>query len=200
MRDPIEPFDDLYRASPDPWGTTTRWYERRKRALLLAALPRERYGRVYEAGCGTGHISAALAARCDDLLASDASDEALAVAARSLEGLANLTLERHRLPNEWPAGSFDLVVLSEVLYFVDDAACDAIADAARAGAGATGTVVACNWRATIEGRGHTGDAVHRRFAARLALPALLEYVDDDFVLTCWSADATSTATREGLGR
>ena len=33
--DPLAPFDALYRTSPDPWGTETRWYERRKRALLL---------------------------------------------------------------------------------------------------------------------------------------------------------------------
>ena len=35
-------FDELYRQSADPGGTTTRWYERRKRAVLLAALPLER--------------------------------------------------------------------------------------------------------------------------------------------------------------
>lgn len=198
MRDPIEPFDALYRASPDPWGTTTRWYERRKRALLLASLPRERHGRVYEAGCGTGHITAALAERCDEVLASDASDKALEVAGRRVAGLANVTLARHRLPDDWPSGSFDLIVLSEVLYFVDRAACDVIADSARGATGVDGVVVACNWRATIEGRGHSGAEVHRRFAERLDLPTLFEYVDDDFVLSGWSADAASAATREGL--
>ena len=46
----------------------------------------------------------------------------------------------------------------------------------------------------------TGDAVHRAFEQALDLPKLFEYVDPDFVLTGWSADATPVATREGLRR
>ncbi len=197
-RHPIAPFDKLYRDSPDPWGTTTRWYERRKRTLLLAALPRERYGAAYEAGCGTGHISSALAERCDTLLASDASSVALPFATRALAAHPNATVARHLLPDDWPARPFDLVVLSEVLYFVDTAGCDAIAVAARESVGSAGTVVACNWRDTIEGRGHSGEEVHRRFEEALGLPRSFEYVDDDFVLSGWSAGVASVARREGL--
>lgn len=196
--DPMGPFDGLYRDTPDPWGTRTRWYERRKRSLLLAALPAERYGSVYEAGCGTGHISVELAPRCDRLLASDGSAAALEVASGMLAGQPNATLVRHILPADWPEDLFDLIVLSEVLYFVDDAACRTIAASARRSAAARGTVVACDWRARIEGRGHSGDAVHRRFDAALDLPKAFEYIDDDFILTGWSADATSVATREGM--
>lgn len=36
-------FEQMYQADPDPWQVASRWYERRKRDLLLAALPRERY-------------------------------------------------------------------------------------------------------------------------------------------------------------
>ena len=32
-------FDRLYAADPDPWGFTSRWYEQRKYALTVAALP-----------------------------------------------------------------------------------------------------------------------------------------------------------------
>lgn len=198
MPDAIEPFDALYQRSPDPWGTTTRWYERRKRALLLAALPRDRYGAAYEAGCGTGHISVELAERCDTLLASDASPVALRVATEALAKHPNATTVLHRLPDDWPAGAFDLIVLSEVLYFIDEAACARVAGAARAAAGASGIVVACDWRDTIGGRGHTGDEVHRRFEQVLDLPKSFEYVDADFVLTGWSRDTASVGTREGL--
>ena len=198
MPDAIEPFDALYRDASDPWGTTTRWYERRKRTLLLAALPRERYGAAYEAGCGTGHISIELAARCDTLLATDASATALRIAADALAGHRNVTTAQHRLPDDWPSGYFDLIVLSEVLYFIDDAACRAVAASARSAARSSGVVVACDWRDTIEGRGHSGEEVHRRFERAIALPKLFEYVDDDFVLSGWSADAVSVAAREGL--
>lgn len=198
MPDTIEPFDALYRSSPDPWGTTTRWYERRKRALLLAALPAERYGAAYEAGCGTGHISVELADRCDTLLATDASEPALQVAARALAGRANVTTALHRLPDDWPPGAFDLIVLSEVLYFIDDPACERVARAARAAAGASGTVVACNWRGAIEGHGHCGEDVHRRFERALELPRSFDCVDADFILSGWSRDTRSVGSREGL--
>ena len=191
-------FDRLYRQSEDPWGTRTRWYERRKRALLMASLPREHYPSIYEPGCGTGHVSVELAARCDTLLASDGSDEALAVAAAALAGRDNVTLCRQQLPTEWPSGSFDLVVFGELLYFLSAPDLLAVAAAARDSAGSHGTIVACDWRAPIEGYGHSGDATHRRFADSLALPRLFEYVDDDFILTGWSRDPTSVARRDGV--
>ena len=37
-------FDAWYRDDPDPFGVRTRWYERRKLAVLLAALQHPRYG------------------------------------------------------------------------------------------------------------------------------------------------------------
>lgn len=198
MASKLAPFDTLYRASSDPWGTTSRWYERRKRSLLLAALPCEHYRSVFEAGCGTGHISVGLAPRCDTLLATDGSVPALAIASRALAGHPNATVALQCLPQDWPVAAFDLIVLSEVLYFVDDTGCDALADAARSSAGASGTVVACNWRGPIEGWGHRGDEVHRRFDEALALPRLFAYADDDFLLSGWSRDATTPAMRDGL--
>ncbi len=193
-----DPFDALYRRDADPWGTHVRWYEHRKRALLIAALPQQRYGSAYEAGCGTGHLSVALATHCDRLLASDGSAEAVELARSATKELPNVEVVRHRLPDEWPAARFDLVVLGELLYFLDNDARTRTAVAARASAGDGGLVVACDWIHFIEGRGLTGDEAHRAFADALALPTVFEYRDDDFVLTGWSADRRSVAQREGL--
>jgi SAM-dependent methyltransferase len=194
----FEVFDDLYARSADPWGTTTRWYERRKRALLMASLPRESYESVYEAGCGTGHISLELSLRATRLLASDASAQAVAIARAALRARTNVVVECHRLPAQWPRRPFDLSVLSELVYFLDDRDCERTALEARDSAGTTGTVVACDWRAAIEGFGHRGDEAHRRFEAALGLPRVFEYLDDDFVLTGWCADRSSVALRDGL--
>jgi SAM-dependent methyltransferase len=191
-------FDLLYRGSRDPWRTQTRWYERRKRSLLLASLPCEFYDSIYEAGCGTGHISLELSPRCTELLASDASADAVVIASAALAARTNVTVERHRLPDDWPARGFDLIVLSELIYFVDAAARRRIAVAAQRSAGNNGTVVACDWRDPIEGYGMRGDEAHRHFEAALDLPRLFQYEDDDFLLTGWSADPDSVARREGL--
>ena len=37
-------FDDFYGDQPDPWGFESRWYERRKRAITMASLPRDSFG------------------------------------------------------------------------------------------------------------------------------------------------------------
>ena len=70
-------FDDLFRRDANPWGTRTRWYEVHKRMLTIACLPQERYARAFEPGCGAGETTAALALRCDSVLASDASADAV---------------------------------------------------------------------------------------------------------------------------
>ena len=60
MSTPAGYFEEMYEGEPDPWGLRERWYEQRKRDLLLAALPDERLGAVLEIGCSTGLITARL--------------------------------------------------------------------------------------------------------------------------------------------
>jgi SAM-dependent methyltransferase len=110
-------FESLYQADPDPWRFASSPYEQEKYAASLAALPARRFRRGLELGCSIGIFTRLLSARCDHLLALDVSDSALA---RARENCATLpvTLENRRIPGEWPEGEFDLIVLSEVLYYL----------------------------------------------------------------------------------
>ena len=63
-------FDD---GNEDPWGVEDSFYERRKRALTLAAPTRDRLGRVLEIGCATGVLTRELAPRSDAVVAVDVS-------------------------------------------------------------------------------------------------------------------------------
>ena len=72
-------FDTLYQQE-DPFEYRTRWYEARKRALTLASLPRDHYLRGWELGCSNGVLTAALAPRCAQLLATDLSEQAVTAA------------------------------------------------------------------------------------------------------------------------
>lgn len=110
-------FDEMFADGDDPWSSES-WYERRKRALTLAALRSERYDRVLDVGCSTGALTTALADRADTVVAVDASVRALAIARRSgaqgiswVHGVAPEVLGEVK-------GPFDLVVLSEVGYFL----------------------------------------------------------------------------------
>ena len=114
-------FDALYSENPDPWEFATSEYERDKYADTVAALPRERYLSGLEVGCSIGVLSRQLAARCDRLLSVDASEIALADARKRNADLTNLEFRRMRVPDDRPDGIYDLIVLSEVLYYFDDA-------------------------------------------------------------------------------
>ena len=58
-------FDQLYAGGQDPYGVHARWYEARKRAVLMASLPRRRYRQAYEPGRGAAALTLELAMRCD---------------------------------------------------------------------------------------------------------------------------------------
>ena len=192
-------FDGLYGASEDPYAVRRRWYEIRKRALLLAALPQARYRRAYEPGCGTGELTQALSQRCDHLLASDFSPHAVEIARGNTRALANVQVVQHVLPAQWPrdAGRFDLIVLSEVGYFLAREEMRCVAACCQASLDADGTLVACDWRPDFDQRRLSTDDVHAALAA-LGLARLVFHEEDDFVLQVWARDGRSVAEREGI--
>ena len=115
---PASYFDELYEGDPDPWSFRTRWYEQRKRELILASLPRPSFRHGYEPACANGETSAVLAQRVDWLLCSDYSAAAVALARERLAALENVRVEQHSLPEDWPRARFDLIVLGEVGYYL----------------------------------------------------------------------------------
>ncbi len=193
-----EHFDSMYTGNDDPWHFRARWYERRKRDLTLACLPQAHFASAYEPGCANGELSLALAPRCERLLVSDGSEKAVQAARRRLAGLQHVEVRQAWLPDEWPQQRFELVVLSEVAYYLDGPSLDLLAAKLHASLVPHGALVACHWRAPIDGCTLTGDEVHLRLVQRLAWPALCRYRDDDLLLEVWSPDSRSVAEREGF--
>ena len=97
-------FEQLYEDNPDPWRVASDWYERRKRALLLASLPCERYQHGFEPGCGNGETTALLLERCNRLCAVDFSEKAVQLTRARLgaEKQDRLHLQCLPLPSCWP--------------------------------------------------------------------------------------------------
>lgn len=112
-------FEKLYAHHSDPWDYETSAYEHAKYAATLASLPRSHYRHGLELGCSIGVLTEKLADRVSTLTAVDTSSTALDRARKRLAGRSQVRWIRAHLPaGEWQ-GSYDLVVLSEVLYYLD---------------------------------------------------------------------------------
>lgn len=191
-------FEAMFGGDADPWRTRTRWYERRKRALALAMLPRERFGRGFEPGCGAGETTLALAACCDELIASDASAQAVAHARRRVAACRNVRVEQGSVPGAWPEGRFDLIMIGELGYYLDAASLANLAAACRRSLTEEGCLIACHWRRGASDMAQSAAAVHAALDAACDGLHVSRYEDEDVLIDVWCADPRSVAQREGL--
>lgn len=157
-------FDDLYAGDPDPWQFETSDYERGKYAATLAALPQARYVSALEVGCSIGVLTRQLAERCDVLVSLDLAERALARARDRCRDLAHVDLRLAQVPNDWPEGTFELILLSEVVYYLDAEDVGRLVTRVRGSLAEGGDVVLVHWT----GETHyplTGDAAAELFIA-----------------------------------
>lgn len=179
-------LDRVHRERPDPWDVDS-WYERRKRAVTLAALPAERYGSGLEVGCSVGALAVDLATRCDRLLAVDASPAAVAAARSRIARTdppgtsASPAVRLARVPGEWPGGRFDLVCISEVGYFLSPGQLAEVVERCASSLTDDGHLLLCHWRHQPAGWPLAGPAVHDAFLAA-GFPVLVEHQEPDFLL------------------
>jgi predicted TPR repeat methyltransferase len=138
-------FESLYARDRDPWRFASSDYERLKYAATLSAIGAAPVRRAWEVGCSIGVFTRALAGICDDLLAVDVAETALAEARRRCADLPHIRLRRLRVPDEWPAGRFDLIVFSEVLYYLSPQDIEQTARQTLASLSPQGRVVLVHW-------------------------------------------------------
>ncbi len=194
-------FDQMYAATSDPWGLATRWYEARKYAISLALLPAPRYQDAFEPGCSVGVLTGKLAGRCGQVLAWDASDAAVRSAAARTAGLPNVSVRRGAIPGEWPAGQFDLIVFSELLYYFAGGELDRVLDRGVASLRPGGTLLAVHWRHPVADYPRSGDDVHQVLAQRRDLARRVGHTETDFTAGVYQRAGralVSVAQAEGL--
>jgi trans-aconitate methyltransferase len=159
-------FEALYARDNDPWRFASSEYERAKYARTLAALPAARYANALEIGCSIGVLTEQLAPRCERLLAIDAAEAPLVEAARRCRAHASVEFARMFVPSEWPQGTFDLVLLSEVLYYLQAHDVAELADRVSGALAPRASVVLVHWIGETN-YPLTADQATEAFVARL---------------------------------
>ncbi|RYH01348.1 methyltransferase domain-containing protein [Salipiger sp. IMCC34102] len=112
----------LYAGTDDPWDFRASPYEAKRFAAVAEALPRESYAAALELGCGNGELARRIAPRCGSYTGLDAVPAALEAARKAVP--AGCFVEGF-LPCALPAppqdSGYDLILLSEILYFMGPA-------------------------------------------------------------------------------
>ncbi|WP_433382163.1 class I SAM-dependent DNA methyltransferase [Actinoplanes sp. CA-142083] len=181
----LDHFVGMYEAKTDPWDNASKWSDQRKYAVTMASLPRERYRRCYEPGCAVGLLTRLLAPRCDEILAVDAVPEAVRTAAEAVRDFPHVTVERAILPADLPSGTFDLIVIGDLLYYLSADDLNDLLTGLRARLEPGGEIVAVHYR---DRSGETWDGAHAHSVlAELGLESVIHHDDEWFVLDVWKA-------------
>ncbi|MRW82750.1 methyltransferase domain-containing protein [Pseudoduganella sp. FT26W] len=194
-------FQQLYEQSDDPWQVRQRWYEQRKRAVLLASLPASHMRHVFEPACGNGELTAALARQADRVTATDLSPAAVQLTRDRLAGAApgRVSVECQRIPQQWPQDSlFDLIVISEMAYYLNTAELDQLRQRCIDTLAMDGALLLCHWRHPFADRQLSTEAIHGAFDDCPDLHRIARHDESDFLLDVWSRSPRSVAQREGV--
>lgn len=173
-------WESFYADGYDPYGYLTSSYEQRKFDITVASLPRPRYRNAYEPGCSIGELTERLAPRCDRLLAADVSQQAVDRNRKRLENLPNVEIVRHELPADFPAGPFDLVLFSEMGYYLPRSTLGELIERMVASLEPGGNLVAVHGRGVSPEIFQPGDLVHRRILLTRGLRHLGSYREPAF--------------------
>ena len=159
----LDDFEARYRVDPDPWGYESSAYERAKYLATLSACGPGPFTSALELGASIGAFTALLARRCEALITLDAAPTAVALARRRLAGdpaLAHVDVRAAVIPADIPDGPFDLVVASEILYYLDASELQMTLDRVRQVMSPGGRLVAVHWRPHGPERPLTAADVH----------------------------------------
>jgi trans-aconitate methyltransferase len=169
-------FEQLYAGDSDPWKFVSSAYERKKYAATLAALPVDHYPRALEIGCSIGVLTHQLAPRCGRLLAIDAAGAPLSEARRRCQDCAHVEYAQMFVPGDWPPGEFDLILLSEVVYYLEAGDVSKLATRVAKALAPQGNVVLVHWTGETD-YPLTGDQAADLFIESLS--GLVEIVESD---------------------
>lgn len=198
MQHKIKYFDRFYDNNDDPWGYQSHWYEERKRQICLAMLLKSQYSRVLEIGCANGCFSKKLAQRAQYLLCLDGHPKAVELTKNALQHLKHVDIECRVLPQEFPSQRFDLIVLSEIAYYLSTDELSLLTEKLSEQLSQHGMLLSCHWRHPVADFELDGNQVHHLLKSQLKLHHYASLTDPDFLIDLWTKETQSLAEQEGI--
>lgn len=112
-------FEGMYRDIADPWGCAAESDGLNNRLFLELLFGSDRYGAILDIGCGLGGFSNQLHRRNDggQVFGVDISETAVA---KARESYPSIQFRAFSVLSEPIEGAYDLITLSEVLWYVLD--------------------------------------------------------------------------------
>ena len=163
----VEGFEHKFRQNIDPWNYTSSPFEHFKRRVLIRACGLTKYGRVLELGCANGETTRALRRISLRLLAVDGSVTAVAAAKRRLAGSIHVTFSCLTVPEEMPRGPFDLIIISELAYYLPEHRLSLLGRRISASLASGGRAVVLNHRRMFDDAAQHPALAHRRLIFHL---------------------------------
>lgn len=153
-------FERKYQESADPWNFNGSAYELERYEVTMQAIAGRHFRHAFEPGCSVGVLTARLAQACDRVTAVDLSETAVAAARIRCARWNNVELRAGSLADPIQEADFDLVVLSEIGYYLP------AGELRRCGAALLGKLVpggcllAVHWLGQSDDHLLSGDEVH----------------------------------------
>jgi cyclopropane fatty-acyl-phospholipid synthase-like methyltransferase len=178
----VDHFEAEYQGAPDPWGYRSSPYEQAKYAATLAACGPGPFDSALELGGSIGVFSARLAPRCRRLTTIDYSPTAVRRARAALAQHRQARVVLGAIPADLPEGSYDLVVASETLYYLDPAALALTFEALAARTVPGARLVCVHWRPPGPERPLTAAHVHEEIRRQPWLRRLTSECRPEYLL------------------
>jgi SAM-dependent methyltransferase len=159
-------FERRYRVEADPWGYRTSPYEHAKYLATLSACGPGPFAAALELGGSIGVFTAMLAPRCRQLATIDFAPTAVAAARGRLAEQRHVSVRLGTIPEAIPPGPFDLVLASEILYYLSETQLQQTLAALERALACGGRLVAVHWIPAGAERPRDARAAHERLLAQ----------------------------------
>lgn len=184
-------FEAKYRTAEDadPWQFASAAYEQQRYDAILYALSGRRYQCAFEPACSVGVLTARLASLCDQVIACDFSETAVAAAQARCAQLPNVTVRCRALTAEETWSSYDLITLCEIGYYFAADEWRHLVDRMVNGMQPGTVLLASHWLGTSADHVQGGSAVHQALQHPLLAQSLHErheHQNGGFLLERWT--------------